>query len=173
MNVARYMKQLALILAVAGICLPQPLMAAPASSGCTVQDVALGNGGVLLGQVVDTQGRPQSSVNVSLVESQKVLGEGKTDGNGYFAFSGLRGGVYAVSAADGRGVYRVWAEGTAPESAQQGALVVAGHDLARGQCGGLGAIMSSPWAIAGIVAVAVAVPVAVHAADDDDLPATP
>ncbi len=157
-------------LALLGICLPYPVLAAPpAQKDNTLPDVALLDGGVLVGQVVDTQGAPQANVPISLWEGQQELAVGKTDAAGYFSFRGLRGGVYQLTAADGVSMCRVWAPGTAPPAAQQGALVVRGVDMVRGQwCGfpRLRCMLTNPWVIAGLVATAVAVPVAIHNARD-------
>jgi hypothetical protein len=170
-------KGVAILLATVGVCLPQCALAAQPVQSPHVIDVALSDGGVMLGQVVDTSGVPKSRVPVALHSGQQQVGVAKTDANGYFAFSGLRGGVYQVVAAEGHGAYRAWTPGTAPPTAQQGALVVAGEDLTRGQCGRLGCWLSNPWVLAGIIAVAIAVPVGIAAADDDDefipRPATP
>ncbi len=142
--------------------------ATPQQEKINVIDVALADGGVLMGQVVDTQGVAKANVPVKLTAGEKELAVGKTDANGYFAFRGLRGGMYQLTAAEGTGMYRLWAPRTAPPSAQRGALVVAGQDLARGQLGArMRAWLSNPWVVGGIVATAVAVPVAIHNADDN------
>jgi len=145
--------------------LPQPLLAATANSTPVVMDVALGDGGTLLGQVVDPQSTPQAQVPVILRQGEQELAVGKTDANGYFSFSGLRGGVYQVQAADGTGMCRLWAPRTAPPAAQKGVLIVAGKDVVRGDCGScprLKCMLKNPWFIAGVVATAVAVPVIIH-----------
>ena len=161
-------KGLAVCLAVLGFCLPQPLLAAgPAGQTPVVTDVALSDGGVLFGQVVDAQGSAKASVPVFIRAGDRELAVSKTDGAGYFAFSGLRGGVYQLTAAEGLGAYRLWAPDTAPPAAQPGALIVAGQDLVRGnlyrpQFGRLRFWLSNPWVVGGIVATAVAVPVIIH-----------
>lgn len=148
--------------------------ASPETEKPHVIDVALGEGGVLLGQVVNTQGVSEANTPVKLFDGEKELAVSKTDDNGYFAFRGLRGGMYQLSAAEGTGVYRLWAPRTAPPSANKGALLVAGEDLARGQTGArIRSWLSNPWVVAGIVATAVAVPVAIHNDDDDDEPVSP
>lgn len=189
MKPTRVLKVTLVALATLGMCLPQSVLAADPAATTNLTDVSLGSGGVLLGQVVDNAGAPQANVPVSLQSGQQELGASKTDGGGYFAFSGLRGGVYQVVAAKGHGAYRVWTPGSAPPSAQQGALVVAGNeqnqlgnqtaalgqqpDLVRGQYGGrLGFWLSNPWVIAGVVATAVAVPVAL-ATSHHHHPSTP
>jgi hypothetical protein len=173
MKPTQLFKELVVLLAVAGMCMPQALLASQPAQAPNITDVALGEGGVLMGQVVDVAGVPQGKVPVSLQSGQDQLGTNVTDANGYFAFRGLRGGVYQLVSADGQGAYRVWMPGTAPATAQKGALVVAGQDLVRGQYGGrLRYWLSNPWVIAGIVAAAVAIPVAIANSDHDD-PVTP
>jgi hypothetical protein len=172
------MKGLAVCLAVIGVCLPQAALAAQVEQTRAVTDVELHKapqGNVLMGQVVDPQGGMKANAPVVLFGNGQKLAETKTDRNGYFGFSNLRGGVYQVATVDGVGAYRVWAPGSAPPVAQRGALVVTGQDLVRGNwgCGRLKMWLCHPCVIAGIVAAAVAIPVAIHNADDDDEPTTP
>lgn len=148
-----------------GCCMPPSAWAADAASQAApaATDVALLDGAVLLGQVVDPQGVPVPQVPVLLLDKGQELARTQTDATGYFAVKGLRGGTYQIVAADGRGMFRLWKPGTAPPSAEQGALVVAGQDTVRGQMGrGLGAFVSNPWIVAAVVGAAVAVPVAIH-----------
>ena len=182
MKLAAIIKRLVVSVAVLGICLPQPLLAStPAKQSPVVVDVALGQGGVLLGQVVDPNGAVKANVPVSLRLGDRELAKARTDNNGYFAFSGLRGGVYMVAAAKGVAAYRVWAERTAPPTAQKGALVVSGQDLMRGQwhdghrghAGRLKCYLANPWVVAGIVATAVAVPVGIHNSNSSTVPSSP
>jgi hypothetical protein len=155
------------ILAVAGCCLPQPLFAAaPASGTPTVVDVKLQDGGVLYGQVVDSQGAPRANLPVAVLAADQQVAASKTGSDGTFAFRGLRGGVYQVTTPEGYGVCRVWAPLTAPPNAQNGVMLVAGQGLVRAQ--GLGGFISHPWVVAAIIGTAVAVPVAIHNADRDE-----
>lgn len=171
MKLAAIFKGLVVSVAVLGICLPQPLLAStPVKQSPVVVDVALGQGGVFLGQVVDPNGAVKAKVPVSLRLGDRELAKAKTDTNGYFAFSGLRGGVYQVVTAKGVAAYRVWAERTAPPTAEKGALVVFGQDLMRGQ---LKCYLANPWVVAGIVATAVAVPVGIHNSSSTTVPSSP
>lgn len=182
-------KRVSVVLAVVGLCLPQAVLAGGevANRSPAVVDVTLKDGGVLLGQVVDPQGAPLAKVPVSLRDRDREVARTMTDSGGYFAVRGLRGGVYQLVAARGCGEFRLWKPGTAPPGSRQGALLVASRETVRGQgceaascdagagcgcgsgcgsgCGGLSYWLSNPWVVAGIVATAVAVPVAIHNAD--------
>ncbi|MBN2477531.1 MAG: carboxypeptidase regulatory-like domain-containing protein [Pirellulales bacterium] len=162
-------------LAVVGVCLPQPLLAAGAETHPKpiVQDVVLQDGGVLLGKVVSPQGIALSKVPVSLQDQRREVARGVTDQNGCFAVRGLRTGVYQLVGAGSHGTCRMWTRDSAPPTSQPGVLLVAG-DTIRGQCsdgcdsgcgnckGSLAFWLANPWVVAGVLATAVAVPVAVH-----------
>jgi len=150
-------------LAVAGICLPQSLLGAgEVATSPQMTNVALRDAGILLGQVVDTQGKSKANIPVTLHTGNQQLAVSQSDANGYFAFSGLRGGVYQISATEGQGTFRAWTADTAPPSAQPGALVVDGKDVVRGQCCGEGIkhCLCNPWVLGGVVAAAIAIPIA-------------
>ena len=92
-----------------------------------------------------------------------------TDKDGVFAAQGLRGGQYQLVTEKGQSMCRFWAVDTAPPSAQQIALILSGDSIVRGQFGmpGYGPmtdwvewIKAHPYLTAGIVAAAVAVPIA-------------
>ena len=160
MHFAAIFRGLVVSVAVLGICFPQPLLASPPVKQSPVAgDIALGKGGVFLGQVVDANGAVTANVPVSLRQGDRELAQARTDAGGHFAFSGLRGGVYQIAVAEGVTSYRVWAERTAPPKTKRTALVVSGQDLVRGQ---LRFLLASPWVVAGIVATSVAVPVGIH-----------
>ena len=165
MRGAARLRWVAASVAVVGLCLPEPLLAAapPGNQLPIIADVQMRQGGLLLGQVVTPENAPLAGTEVVLLSGGKKLSTGKTDAKGYFAFSGLRRGVYQLTAAQGSGAYRVWTPGTAPPSAQRGALIVAGTDTVRGQNGArlFRNVMANPLVLAGVVATAIAVPIAV------------
>ena len=124
-------------------------------------DVALHEGGVLVGQIVDEQGASANGSLVSIQQNGQQLAETTTDTDGRFVVRGLQGGVYQITTAQGGGLYRFWATNTAPPSAQPGVLVVNGEGVVRGQFGGmLLSFLSNPWVIASLVAAAIAIPLA-------------
>ena len=170
-----FLARVAAGLAAVGLCIPQVALAATPTNHRTplVSDVQLREGGVLLGPLVTPQNIGVAEAQVALSSGEQQLAVGKTDQHGYFAFAGLRNGLYQVTAADGYGTYRVWTATTAPPAAQPGVLIVGSQGTVRGQYGmrRMRDLLANPWVVAGIVATAVAVPVAVSNADTE--PATP
>ena len=133
-----------------------------------VRDVALQSAGVLHGQVVDAQGAPQAQAQVAAVQNGKTLSVAQTDAAGRFTLANMSGGVYELQTASNTDVYRLWAPRTAPPAAQDSVLLVNDQNVVLGQHqqGALG-WLANPWVLAGIVAAAIAIPLAV-ANDDDD-----
>ena len=148
-------------LAAVGLVAPQAAWADSTAGDPAIAatDVALAAGGVLHGQVLDPQGQPQGKLAVRLVQKNEIVATATTDAQGKFAVADLRGGVYEVHAGASAGVYRLWAANTAPPVAQSSALLVDGQTAVRGQ-GGFG-WLRNPWVIGGIVAAAIAIPIAV------------
>jgi hypothetical protein len=161
-------------LATLGLCLPPSAFASEVSQPKAV-DVALSDGGVLVGQIVDAQGAGVGKTAVVVQYQGKDVASPQTSKEGYFAVKGLRPGVYQLASAQNQGTYRLWATGTAPPTAQKGALLVAGDGVTRGQlgAGGLKTFLANPLVIAGIVATAVAVPVGLHNSGSHHHPASP
>jgi hypothetical protein len=137
-----------------------------------VTDVALSHGGTLVGKVVDRQGAAQAGQVVRVSQQGEVVAVVETDARGEFQVADLRGGVYQIESAQGLGVYRVWAENTAPPAANDGVLIVHGDEAVRGnQSGGVLGFLTNPWVLAAIIAAAIAIPLALD--DDDDVAGTP
>ena len=112
-----------------------PKTAAPKSS---VSDVALSEGGALVGKVVNAQGKTMDGAVVTISQGQKQVARVVTDDKGAFTVTEMRGGVYQIKAGDGTSVYRVWTAEAAPPSARPQALVVTNPQVVRGQGGGGG-----------------------------------
>ena len=138
-------------------------------------DVALADGGTLHGQAVDAQGSPISGKAVSLWQGDRQLARAVTDSSGRFRLNGLRGGTYRIVVGQTSGFYRLWVANTAPPSAKPAALVVVDGRQVLGQRGPLGHWLTNPWVIAGLVAAAIAIPVAIHnnQVDRNPPPASP
>jgi hypothetical protein len=155
----------------------QPVVARSAAAAVAPQDVALADGGVLIGQVVDTAGKPQAMAPVSFVTGGKEIARATTDAKGQFRVASLKGGTYQVATTGNSGVYRFWAPRTAPPQSLNGLNMVSGNQVVRGQMGGGGFFSSTgqwiaehPIITAGAIATAIAVPLAL---DDDDDPSSP
>jgi len=170
LNMKRSLQYVAAALATLGMAAPQVALAAnpPAAArpaAAKVADVALHQGTLLAGQLVDAQGIPVANAKVAVSQGNWTVAETKTTKDGVFAVRNLKGGVYTVNAAGTQAVYRVWTAETAPPSAKPAVLLVHG-DAARGQFGGgLLSALGNPWVLGGIVAAAIAIPIAL---DDDD-----
>jgi hypothetical protein len=144
-------------------------------------DVALADGGLFVGQIVNAHGVAQAESEVVLLYQGKEVVRTATDERGVFAAKGLRGGQYDVVAEGCVAPCRLWSAHTAPPAARPAALIVTMDEVVNGQCndcgpgyGSLGApggilgwMQSHPLLVTGIVVTAIAVPVAI-AADDDD-----
>jgi hypothetical protein len=176
MKLSQFQTTLAAI-ACLGMLVPPNALASPPSN--LANDVALRDGGLLIGQVVDAQGAAQAGTVVSIVYGDQEVVRTTTDQNGVFAAQGLRGGQYQIATDSGLSVCRLWAPNTAPPAAHEAAIVVTGQDVVRGQMGygGYGNswmnwVRAHPYITAGIVAAAIAIPLAIAASDDDDGPAS-
>jgi hypothetical protein len=147
-----------IVLAVLGMCLPEMVLAAPPPpTPPAVVDIAMADGGVLHGQVVDLQGGNAAGVPVSVKAQNQQVIRTTTVKDGRFEVQGLRGGVYQVNAGQGQGVYRLWTAKAAPPSAQKNVIVFTQGVFG----GGPKMLLANPIVVAGVVATAVAVPVAV------------
>jgi hypothetical protein len=150
--------------ACAGLLIPRLAVAsgpAPTVARQAAQDIALADGGVLQGQVIDTANVAVPGCEVVLIKDGQEVARTRTDPEGRFALSGLRGGVYQVLASGGGGLYRLWSPRTAPPAARANAMVVTGP-VVRGQWGGGQALnlLSNPWVVAGAATAGIAIPIA-------------
>lgn len=134
-----------------------------------VRDVELGCGGLLVGRLLDANGRPLSGKEVTITSGNKSLATTHSDDEGVFAVSNLRGGVHAIATDENLQVCRLWAPGTAPPQAPKSIELVSDSNVVRGQYGpppGNRFIRSAkvwatnPFVVGGVVAAAIAIPVA-------------
>lgn len=166
MKHSRWFNKLMVTVACCGVVAPQNLLAAsPAAPQPLVRDVALGNNGSFAGQVVDAQGTAIAGAEVVVVQNDQQVAATRTDGSGSFAINGLRSGVHQVASGSSVSVVRFWAPNTAPPSANSRVMLVADPTVARGN-GGVVGFLTNPWVLAGAVAAAIAIPIALN--NDDD-----
>ncbi len=123
----------ATVVLVAGSATAQRPAPQTGQQGIKVIDIVLSQQGMLVGQVVDHQGKPGAGRVVAVAVGNKVIATAKTDAQGRFAVSGLRGGTYAVLAGDVMRVVRVWTPGTAPPATNAGLLMVTDSQVLRAQ----------------------------------------
>ena len=67
-------------------------------------DVQLREGGVLVGQVVDAQGAPVADSTVSVFRDGLEVATMRTDENGNYSTTGLRGGVHQIVSTGHQGM---------------------------------------------------------------------
>lgn len=169
MKLVRSLKTLGVLLACTGLLAGQAAQAARP----IIRDIALQPGGVLNGQVLNEQAVAQGQAQIAVVYQGKPLTVTETDKEGRFLLAGLEPGVYELHLAQGGGAFRVWAPRTAPPAADQGILLVQDSRVVRGifhggglhNGGGHFGWLANPWVLAGIVALAIALPLAL---DGDD-----
>jgi hypothetical protein len=144
MKLLTLVKGAAIALAALGTVMPTTQVQAASNTlkvvrtDATVLDIGMKQDGVFTGRVVDHTGAPARGAEVVVRQGDKVVTTVKTDDQGTFAVSGLRGGLYDVSSGKTSGQFRVWTESAAPSAAKETALIVLGENGTRGSIGGIG-----------------------------------
>ncbi len=152
-----------------GLMMPHTLMGATPAPKVKINDVALGNGGTLIGQVVDQQGLGIAGAQVVVLQQGRKPVQTAADKTGKFKAVGLNGGTAQIVTAGGQGVYRLWAAKTAPPAAHRSALLFGNGPVVRGQMGGgLGG-----WLLPGLAAGGIIAGVAVATSNTSSSPASP
>lgn len=155
-----------------GLILPQAVLAAPTAPKAQITDVALANGGMLIGQVVDPQGIGKAGVQVVVLQQGRQPIGTVTDRAGNFQVAGLTGGAAQVVTEGGQGVYRLWTANAAPPVAQSRALLVANGQIVRGQaCYGQGGV--GQWILPALAAGGIIAGVVVATSNTDTTPSSP
>jgi hypothetical protein len=134
-----------------------------------VVDLRLNEQGMLCGSVLDAAGRPQADQIVLLHQQNATLAQARTDARGQFAFPHVRSGIYQVTATSGTALCRVWTHEAAPPLARDSLKLADGSTVMRGQQP-LYCLFTNPWVLGALIAAAVAIPIAVHEAQDDSSP---
>jgi hypothetical protein len=173
MKLARCLKAVTVTLACLGWLLPvshapaAPPPAKAASGPATFHDVRLSPRGDLAGQLLDAAGRPLAAHPIVLVQGAQVLGRTRTDAAGQFVFAQLRGGVYQITNGTVGVACRTWTHQAAPPAAQDRVQLVADAQVVRGQRP-ISEIFTNPLVIGLIIAAAIAIPLAVHNANQEE-----
>lgn len=130
-----------------------------------VLDVVLDSENRLHGQLVDGSAVPSRSSLILMSEGQPPR-KLTTGADGGFVVRLSRGGTYQLATADRVTTVRVWTANAAPPHSQRQLVLVQG-DVLRGQQGRIPHSSISPWVIAGVVAVAIGVPIVLANHRDD------
>ena len=140
MSKLRWFNAAPIVLACWGMLVPTAEIRAEEAAKTTISDIALGDGGVARGIVVDGQGRPVDGASVSIKTDAKVVATVVTDDKGEFSVREIRGGVHEVHAPQGAAVFRFWTAKAAPPAAKNRITIVSDAKAVRGQCseGGCG-----------------------------------
>ena len=157
-----------IVLVCVGLMLPHTVMAAAPAPKVKINDVALGNGGVLVGHIVDQQGLGIAGAQLAVLQQGQKPVQAVADKEGKFQVVGLKGGTAQVVTAGGQGVYRLWTANTAPPSAKRSALLLSNGQVVRGQHHGMGGWLLPALAAGGIIAG-----VAVATSNTSSTPASP
>ncbi len=170
-----------IVAACLGMLIPPPVLRAatgdtggrkPSANRTVTVDVSLSADGMLPGQAVNSEGKPVPLTPVSIRQDDREIATTRTDRNGHFTLSGLQGGTYQLVVGQASVTYRLWRAKMAPPSATQAVLIVVDGRQVLAQQLSWG-WLRNPWIVAGLVAAAVAIPVAIHNSQNDSAPASP
>jgi hypothetical protein len=159
----------AALLSCVSLLFPHAALADPQPNIAT--DIALQQGGLLIGQVMGHDGSARTGEQVAILFGDREIVRTTTDENGVFAVAGLRGGQYQVTTREGASLIRAWAPNTAPPAAREGSLLVVGDQVVRGQIANSPGLVlnwarSHPWLTTIVALTAIAVPIALVSGDD-------
>ena len=133
-------------------------------------DVVLHPGSIIAGEVLSADGKP-------LVEAEVIVQMGRheivrviTNRFGEFAAEVPRGGVYVVSSSAGALLVRAWTASAAPPNSLYRVTVMPQTTVIRAQDSGGGFDPLLGLLLAGGIAAAIAVPIALNNSGGDDSP---
>lgn len=142
-----------------------------------VPDIRLDARNTLQGVLVSPQGTPlpNRSVTVFRPDSPKAVVRTKSDRQGRFQIAGITPGIYHLRVEpDSLATVRVWEAKTAPPSARDQLLVVVGNQMVRGQQRVDELLtIDDKLVVGGMVAAAIAIPIAIANSDKDVTPISP
>lgn len=153
----------------------KPTASTDSAEAMKTVDVALDSQGRLQGQVLDAAGEGQAAAFVHLYGADGKPVTSNSNDEGRFAYAGTRPGVYFLQAGNTTQVCRIWEAAAAPPSAVPSVFIVGDADATRAQMQPtlLNRVvqktkraLTNPLVVAGVIATAVAIPVAIH--NDDD-----
>ncbi|MGB9687992.1 carboxypeptidase-like regulatory domain-containing protein [Thermogutta sp.] len=155
----------------------EPQSQNPIGNRPRIPDIRLDTKNALQGVLVSPQGTPLPNRSVTLFrpDSPKALVHAKSDRQGRFQIVGITPGSYQLRVEpDSLATVRLWDGRTAPPSARDQLLVVVGNQTVRGQqrIDDLLTI-DDKLVVGGMVAAAIAIPIAIANTDKDVTPISP
>ncbi|MCA9060645.1 MAG: carboxypeptidase regulatory-like domain-containing protein [Planctomycetaceae bacterium] len=165
--------QFAVWMAAVGMVVSGPALNAAeqqAVSPLKVTDIALGQGGALRGQTLDSQAAPMAGVRVQVLHQQQVVAEASSDAEGRFTVSGLRSGAHTIQFAGYQQQVRLWNDAdVAPPNAVSRLALVVNQKTVRGQDGSLTPLLVG----GGVFTAATAATLATTLGNGDPTPTSP
>jgi hypothetical protein len=133
MSKLRWFNAAPIVLACWGLLVLTAEIRAEEAAPNTITDVALGDGGVARGVIVDGQGKPVDGATVSIKVNSRVVATVVSDAKGEFVIREMRGGIHEVHAPQGTSLCRFWTARSAPPAAKNRITVVSDAQTVRGQ----------------------------------------
>lgn len=128
--------------------------------------VKLTTDGRLVGQVLTPGGSPAAGAMIAIGREGKLLSKAETNDEGRFAFKNVKPGRYELATQHAGAFVECFAPQTAPASASNGILMSREEIVRRGQQPIENLL--HPLLVGLVIAVAIALPIAIHNSDDDD-----
>lgn len=178
MNKMKIFRTVLATVAVVGMTVPQVGLAARAIEhqipvDQQIENVRMSGVDTLRGAIVDPAGKPVVGATVVVGQAGKVVAEATTNADGEFEIGSLHSGVYQIASHAKSQNVRLWHKtDAAPVGTKNGVVHVMPENIARGngKFNGNGPLLnalSNPYLIAGGIAAAIAIGVAVSQDDDD------
>jgi len=109
-----------------------------------ILDVALGEDGMLIGRVVDAQGRLIVGAPVLVRHKGRSIAAAMTSETGIWQVSGLHGGLHQIVVPQGQTTARFWTAEAAPPTASPDVVTVSTGPVIRGQNSGVAYVEGEP-----------------------------
>ena len=126
-----------------------------------ISDVAMDEHQIVRGQILDVVNKPVPNAEIEAFLGAKRVARMTSDARGEFRWKCSSGGTYHLLTNGQVTTVRIWTAAAAPPQSTNQILLVHGQ-VVRGQSGTFPYTQVNPWVVAGVVAVAVAIPVVLH-----------
>jgi hypothetical protein len=130
-----------------------------------ISDIRLDEGDCLQGQLVNLDGQVVEGETLELYRGSHFIQRATSGKNGRFRFEDTMAGVYQIRFGSCAVACRAWSHGSAPPVAKSHLIVLSAPPTVRGQQP-IECLFRNPLFIGLVAAVAVAIPVIIHNAND-------